>query len=67
MRPIVFTLGELARLSGMSKYRVQTLLRTNGVPVHRSGNRRVVLVSSIEQSFPQLTDSIRFRTGDDDE
>jgi hypothetical protein len=65
-RSIVFTLAELARMAGLSKRRTETLLRTNGVPMHRSGNRRVILVSSIERAWPELTDAIRFRRGDDE-
>jgi hypothetical protein len=66
-RQVVFTLGELARAAGLSKYRTQNLIQSNGVQMFRAGNRKVVLVSSLETAFPELTDSIRFRTGEDDE
>ena len=63
-RQVVYTLAELASMAGVSKYRTQNLLRSNGVKMHWSGNKRVVLLSSIEESFPQLTDALRFRNED---
>ena len=63
-RQVVYTLQELASLAGVSKYRTQKLLWSNGVKMHWSGNKRVVMLSSLEASFPEFTDALRFRNDD---
>lgn len=64
-RKVVFTMAELSTLVGMSSYRTENLLRSNQVPIHRMGSRKVVLISSIESAFPDLTDAVRFRHEED--
>lgn len=73
---IFYTLGELARMSGVSQDRVETLLVSNGVrfsttgePIGRrgqNGRKRIVFLSELERAMPELVDSVRFRKSDED-
>jgi hypothetical protein len=68
-----YSLGELARLSGVSARRVSKLLESNGVRfvrvgaplgrAGRSGQKRVVFLSELERAMPDLVDSVRFTGG----
>lgn len=61
---LFFTVAELATMAEVSPYRMRNLLRTNQVPVGRTGQRArkgVVYVAEIAAALPGLADSIRFR------
>lgn len=65
-RQIIYSIRDLADLSGLSKPRVVRLLRSNGVELKKAGgSKSVVLLSDLEAAFPSLVDSIRFRTEDE--
>lgn len=64
---IAYSFRELAALSGMTKRQVARLVESNGVPTRRTGNKRLVFLSDLKASLPELTDSIRFRKDHDDE
>lgn len=63
---VAYSVRELASLAGMSKGRMARVLSTNGVELSRSGNKRLVFLSSLERALPDLVDSCRFR-GDQEE
>lgn len=54
----VYTLTELAGLSGISRRRVLRLLGTNHVRVNRSGRSLIVLAGDLKKGFPGLWDSV---------
>jgi len=65
-----YSVGELARMSGVSSYRIATLLTSNGVQFAHVGRpmgrrKRVVFLSELERAMPELVDSVRFRNDDD--
>jgi hypothetical protein len=58
---LYYTVGELARIAEVSDYRMRNLLRSNEVPVGKSGQnarRGVVYVASLARALPDLMDSI---------
>lgn len=69
-RQSFYSIGELARMSGVSARRVSRLLESNGVRFSRigqplgragrSGQKRVVFLSELERAMPDLVDSCRF-------
>jgi hypothetical protein len=63
-----YSLGELAKMTGLSKARVDRVLASNGVEYDQVGaqNKRIVYVAELERKVPDLVDSVRFR-GDDEE
>jgi hypothetical protein len=63
-----YSLGELAKMTGLSKPRVERVLASNGVEFDTVGeqNKRIVYVAELERKVPDLVDSVRFR-GDDEE
>lgn len=63
---MVYSVRELAGLAGMSKQATARLLESNGVRFARTGTKRLVYLSDLEAAMPELTDSIRFRGGNDD-
>lgn len=62
IKRVVFTISELSSMAGISRGRMVRMLARSGVEVQRTGNRRIVMLSSLEAQFPQLVDSVRFRT-----
>lgn len=55
----VYTLDELALLSGLSRHQVRWLVLTRGIPTERIGKKRlVILLSTLRAAFPELVDSI---------
>ena len=63
-----YSLGELSKMTGLSKPRVERVLASNGVEFDQVGaqGKRIVYVSELERKVPDLVDSVRFR-GDDEE
>jgi hypothetical protein len=57
----VYTIGELARLSGLSRYRMLRMLKGAGVKVHRSGRVFVVFLADLNTAFPKLWRSLALR------
>ena len=56
---IAYTLPELAQLTGWSVYRCESLLREQGIKLHKQGKKkRVVMLSEIRKSFPEFWDSL---------
>lgn len=60
---VYWTVGELAKMAGVSPYRMRGLLKSNDVPIGKHGQKfarpGVVLKSTLEAAFPDLVDSIR--------
>ena len=54
----IYTIGQLARLAGISKWRVVRTLQSNGVPIRKSGNCRVVGLKDLRDGLPWFWDSI---------
>ncbi len=54
-------------MTGLSKFRVGQVLRSNGVKLNETGRqgKRVVFVSELERALPELVDSVRFKPEDD--
>lgn len=67
-KQVAYSLGELARMTGLSKPRVERVLASNGVEFDQVGaqGKRIVYVAELERKVPDLVDSVRFR-GDDEE
>lgn len=65
-RKIVYTIRELAELMGMPKKRTVLIMRSNGVKTHWAGPARIVTLAALDQAMPDLVDSIRYRSGDDE-
>lgn len=63
-----YSVGELSQMTGLSKYRVERVLASNGVEMMETGaqNKRLVFAAELERKMPDLVDSVRFR-GDDEE
>ena len=55
---VSFSVPELARLAGMSRWAMGRLLRTAGVVIHRSGHKRVVFLSEVKRALPALWESV---------
>jgi hypothetical protein len=53
-----YTIGELAELTGESRYKVTQTLETNGVTIRRRGRVRVVFLSALKHGFPDLWESL---------
>ena len=66
-RQLVYSLRELASVTGLSKFRVGAVLASNGVKLNETGKqgKRVVFVSELERALPELVDSVRFKPEDD--
>jgi len=66
-RQLVYSLRELGTMTGLSKFRVGQVLRSNGVKLNETGRqgKRVVFVSELERALPELVDSVRFKPEDD--
>ncbi len=58
MRRALFSVPELGRLAGVSRWRMGRLLERNGVRFRWSGRLRLVLLSDLRLAFPELWDSI---------
>lgn len=54
----VFSVPELGRLAGISRWRMVRLLDANGVRVSREGRRRYVLLVDLQRAMPDLWTSI---------
>lgn len=67
-RQVAYSLGELSKMTGLSKPRVERVLSSNGVEFDKVGEqgKRIVYVAELERKVPDLVDSVRFR-GDDEE
>ncbi len=57
----VYTVGELAKLAGLSRYRMLRMLEGAGVTVHRSGRVFVVFLADLHTAFPKLWRSLALR------
>ena len=54
----LYTVGELARAVGVSRYMMTRLLRAKGVELLRSGRRLIVPLCEIEEKLPLLWRSV---------
>lgn len=61
----VYSVAELADMAGMEKRAMTRLLSSNGVPFGRTGNKRIVFLSDLHASMPELVDSVRYGGGDE--
>jgi excisionase family DNA binding protein len=57
----VYTIGELAKLTGLSRYKTLRMVEKAGVKVHRSGKIFVVFLSELQAAFPELWRSLALR------
>lgn len=56
---VAYTIPELAKMAGISRWKMARLLEANGVKLHKAGaKKRTVLLSQIRQCFPDLWDSL---------
>lgn len=53
-----YSIGELARLTSMSKKRIRLMLTNVGITSHLEGGLRIVFISDIEARLPALWASI---------
>ena len=53
-----YTLAELSRLGGVSRQKMQSMLRSADITTEKRGKYRVVFVSMIREKMPQLWDSL---------
>ena len=63
-RPVkqtVYTVGEIAELAGISRFRTLMLLKTNGITPKRSGTKFIVTLYQLRNGFPELWYSIKER------
>ena len=54
----VYTVPELARLSGLSRFQVGRLLTSNDVWIVRAGRRKLVPLIALRAALPLIFDSI---------
>jgi hypothetical protein len=64
----IYTVAELARISGIPSKRLARLLRASGIPLRPAGEGKqrvhlVVTLSDLRTAFPSLWDSIVERQG----
>lgn len=66
-RQAAYSLGELSKMTGLSKPRIERVLASNGVELVETGaqNKRLVFIAELERKMPDLVDGVRFR-GDDE-
>ena len=64
---IMFTFRDLERQSGRDRREIRTLFRSNGVILHKCGNRDIVFRPSIEARIPEFLDALRYRNGGDED
>lgn len=57
----VYTLGELAHLAGISRWRMTRELEATGVTIHRRGRWRIVYLGALRRGNPELWDGILYR------
>lgn len=61
---ITYNLGELARMGGLSRKELRTLLRHEGVPIRCPGRRhRAYVLLSDLQSLPRLWNALLTKLG----
>ena len=53
-----YSLQELADRAGLSRWRIERLLRSNGIQFVRSGRTKVVLLSELKLGFADFWQSI---------
>jgi excisionase family DNA binding protein len=61
---VVYSIRELADLTGMEKRAMARMLQTNGVPFGRTGKKRLVFLSDLNATFPELVDSMKYGDGE---
>ena len=59
----VYTVPELATLSGLSRFQVGRLLARNDVQVVRAGRRTLVPLAALRAALPWMVDSLREVSG----
>lgn len=57
----VFSVTELAELSGISRWRMSRLLTSSAVPMRRSGSRLIVMRHELEDAIPGYADALHLR------
>jgi hypothetical protein len=57
----IYTIAEMARLAGISRYRTLRTLESAGVRTDRLANRRVVFLADLRDACPAFWDSILAR------
>jgi len=54
-----YSLPELARASGISRFKLRRMLESKGIAFERSGRSVLVGLSELEKKYPELWDSIK--------
>lgn len=57
----IYTIAEMAKLAGLSRYRTLRTLESAGVRTDRLAHRRVVFLADLHDACPALWDSILAR------
>jgi hypothetical protein len=57
----VYRIPELARLAGISRWRMRRLLEEGGVELSRSGRMRLVYLADVQRALPVLWESLMQR------
>ena len=55
---VAYSVPQLARLAGMSRWSMVRLLRSAGVTLHRIGHKRLVFLSEVRRALPALWESL---------
>jgi len=65
IRPF-YTLGELARLCGISRKKLKRALRSRGVRLERSGRLWLVLLTDLRTDWPEFWQSLQLAGSEND-
>lgn len=57
----VFSVSELAELSGITRWRMTRLLNNSSVPMRRNGSRLIVMRHELEDAIPGYADALHLR------